>query len=384
MKNQFVASSILGEFKLWDRLKKKRIPFSFDLEITARCNFNCRHCYINLPANDAMAKKKEMSLTQIGNIADQAAAMGSLWCLITGGEPLLRTDFQDIYLLLKKKGFLISVYTNASLITDKQVSFFKKYPPRELEITVYGVSQNTYTRVTRRPDSYTAFRRGLDLLIKGGLQVRLKAMALRSNLAELPAIASFCRQYTKDYVRFDPMLHLRYDGNAARNAEIKGERLSPAEIVTIEQSDDERAAALKMNCSDLIFQEHEHHDCQHLFHCSAGKESFVVSPEGCFHLCSALRHPQCVTDLKQVPLTDSWNNLVPRVRAITSSSSDFLENCRACPIINLCLWCPAHAHLETGRLDGWSEEFCRIAQARAKALKQSMQVDKRLDDVKSR
>ncbi|TFG75057.1 MAG: radical SAM protein, partial [Chrysiogenales bacterium] len=325
MKNKFVASSFFREFKIWDRLKEKPIPFSFDLEITARCNFNCRHCYINLPANDAEAMKNEISLTQIGNIADQAAAMGSLWCLITGGEPLLRADFQDIYLLLKKKGFLVSVYTNASIITDKHVSFFKKFPPRELEVTVYGVSQKTYERVTRRPDSYAAFRRGLDLLLKSGLKVRLKAMALRSNVAELPAIASFCRQYTKDYFRFDPLLHLRYDGNATRNAEIRGERLSAAEIVAIEQGDDERAATLKKNCRNLIFQEQEHYDCRHLFHCGAGKESFVVSPEGYFHLCSALRHPECVTDLKQTTLADSWNDLVPRVHAITSSSPDFLE-----------------------------------------------------------
>jgi radical SAM protein with 4Fe4S-binding SPASM domain len=375
MKKKFTTSIPLPEFRIWDLVKAKQIPFSFDLEITARCNNNCRHCYINLPASDPKAQKNELSLAQIGNIADQAVAMGSLWCLITGGEPLLRKDFSEIYLLLKRKGLLLSVYTNACLISKEHILLFKKYPPREIEVTVYGVTAETYDRVTRHPGSYEAFRHGLDLLLNNNIQVRLKAMALRSNVAELPAIAAFCRPNTKDYFRFDPLLHLRFDGNPTRNAEIKAERLHADEIVAIEQADDERSAALKINCHRLIMADQEHTDCRHLFHCGAGKDSFVVSPEGYFHLCSSLRHSECITDLKKTTLAEAWNNLVPKVHAITSSGSDFLEKCRACPIINLCLWCPAHAHLETERLDGWSEYFCQVAHARSDALQAALHKD---------
>ncbi|MCJ7525554.1 MAG: radical SAM protein [Candidatus Aminicenantes bacterium] len=373
MEKKFTSSTTLSQFKIWDQVKGKHIPFSFDLEITARCNNNCRHCYINLPASDARALKSELSIAQISAIADQAVAMGSLWCLITGGEPLLRADFSEIYLLLRNKGLLVSVYTNACLITDKHIALFEKFPPREIEVTVYGITQETYERVTRRPGSYAAFRRGIDLLLRNNIKVRLKAMALRSNTSELPAIAAFCRQHTKDYFRFDPLLHLRFDGNVTQNAEIKTERLEAEEIAALEQADKERFTALENNCDKLIFPTQEHLDCRHLFHCGAGKDSFTVSPEGYFHLCSSLRHPECVADLKKTTLAEAWNNLVPRVRAMTSSDTEFLEKCRACPIVNLCLWCPAHAHLETGRLDGWSDYFCRVAKARAETLQKAKQ-----------
>ncbi len=373
MKKKFTTSTTLPKFKIWDKLKTKHIPIAFDLEITARCNHDCRHCYINLPAQDPQALKNELSFAQIAAISDQAVAMGSLWCLITGGEPLLREDFSEIYLLLRNKGLLVSVYTNACLISEKHIALFKKFPPREIEITVYGVTAATYERVTRRPGSYGAFRRGLDLLLKNGIKVRLKAMALRSNVSELPAIAAFCRQHTKDYFRFDPMLHLRFDGNATQNAEIKFERLNAEEIAALEQADSERSVALKKNCEQLIFLTQDHSDCRHLFHCGAGKDSFTVSSDGYFHLCSSLRHPKCIADLKKIPLADAWNNLVPQVHAMTSSDPEFLAKCRACPIINLCLWCPAHAHLETGRLDGWSDYFCRVAHARSSALQQALQ-----------
>ena len=350
----------------------ERRAMSFELELTARCNNECRHCYINLPAGDRAAKKKELAIGQIGRIADQAAELGALWCLITGGEPLLREDFAEIYLMLKKKGLLVSVFTNACLLTPAHIELFKKYPPRDMEVTVYGATQDTYEKVTRRPGSYAAFRRGLDLLLQGNIKVRLKAMALRSNLHELPAMAAFCRQHTKDYFRFDPLLHLRFDGDVVRNREIIAERLSPEEIVALEQADDERSESLRKNCRQLIFADGGHRDCRHLFHCGAGNSSFTVSPDGLFRLCSSLWHPDCVYDLKKRSLAEAWNEFVPKVRSMISDDPEFLEKCLSCPIINLCLWCPAHAHLESGRLDAWCEYFCKVAHARAENLQASM------------
>lgn len=374
MKKKFTTAISLPEFKMWDQFQKTRIPFSFELEITARCNNSCRHCYINLPATDPQAKKNELSIAQISDIADQAVAMGSLWCLITGGEPLLREDFTEIYLLLKKKGLLVSVFTNACLVTPKIVELFKKYPPRDMEVTVYGVTRATYEKVAHKPGSYEAFRRGLDLLLQGGIKVRLKAMAMRSNFHELPAIAAFCRQRTKDYFRFDPQLHFRFDGDGRRNQEILAERLSPEEIAAIEQADSERSSALQRNCDQFIFPGPEHRDCGYLFHCGAGNNSFTVSPEGYFRLCSSLWHPDCVLDLKKSTLAEAWNKLVPRVRALASADPEFLRNCRGCPIVNLCLWCPAHAYLESGRLDAWIEYFCKVAYARAAAIESERSV----------
>ena len=135
-------------------------------------------------------------------IADQAVQMGALWCTITGGEPLLRNDFKDIYIGLKRKGLLITVFTNATLIKEDHIELFKKYPPRDIEVTVYGITRETYEAVTRQPGSFQAFTHGLNLLLQNIIKVRLKAMALRSNFKELPQIAQFCRERTKGLFPF--------------------------------------------------------------------------------------------------------------------------------------------------------------------------------------
>jgi len=368
MRKSFVSSIEIQDFALWDKMKAKRALISFDLEVTARCNSNCRHCCINLPAADRVAKERELSLEEIERIAEEAVSLGALWCLVTGGEPLLREDFLDIYLSLRQKGLLVSVFTNATRIKQEHIRLFKKYPPRDIEVTVYGITEETYEQVTRRPGSFADFVRGLDLLLKSGITVRLKAMALRSNVHELPKIAHFCKERTKDYFRFDPFLHLRFDRNPIRNEEIKSERLSPGEIVAIERSDPERFQALEESCKNIL-QEFPLITRKHLFRCGAGNSSFVLSSNGLFRLCSSLWCPDCVFDLKDASLHDAWNHFVPRVRRMRSDRNEFLELCQVCPLFNICMWCPAHAYLEVGETDAPVDYFCKVAHTRAEALK---------------
>ncbi len=360
----------IQEFPLWDKLKSQRRPISFDLEVTARCNNDCRHCYINLPAADPQALDAELSLAEITQIAQQAADMGAVWCLLTGGEPLLRPDFSEIYLALKRMGLLVSVFTNATLVTPEHVRLFQKYPPRDIEITVYGATQATYEAVSRKAGTYARFIHGLDLLQQGGVRVRLKAMALRSNLPEMAQIAEFGLARTKDFYRFDPQLHLRYDGDPVRNAEIRQERLTPEEVVALERADAKRLGALQANQEKLINPAFNHLGCDHLFHCGAGSGSFSVSYDGKFRLCSALWAEGATYDLRQGTLKEAWEVFTPQVKDLRSQKQEFRHGCRQCELINMCLWCPAHAHLETGEMDGATPYFCQVAHTRAQMVRE--------------
>ena len=102
MTKQRIPSISIQDLHLWEKRRKKRNVFSFELEITARCNNNCRYCYINFPAGDRNILKRELTFREIKSIADQAVSLGALWSLLTGGEPLLREDFLDIYIIARK------------------------------------------------------------------------------------------------------------------------------------------------------------------------------------------------------------------------------------------------------------------------------------------
>jgi radical SAM protein with 4Fe4S-binding SPASM domain len=257
-------------------------------------------------------------------------------------------------------------------VTPRHVELFRRYPPRDVEVTVYGATQATYERVTRRPGSFAAFRGGLDLLVDRGVPVRLKAMVLRSNVHELDEISRFCRQRTKDFYRFDPFLHLRYDGSREHNEAIRAERLAPAEIVAIERADRERFGALVRQCEPLFRPASPNAAGNRLFRCGAGVGTFTVGYDGTFRLCSSLCHPETIYDLRAGTLAEAYRQVVPRVRGMDSDRPEFLEHCGGCGLADLCLCCPAHAALETGQMDGWVPYYCECARARADALRQEV------------
>lgn len=342
---------------------ERRRPVSFELELTRRCNNNCRHCYVNVAANDAQAKAEELCFAEIMRLADEAIDLGVLWCLLTGGEPLLRPDFAEIYTALRKKGLLVSVFTNAGLVREEHARLFEKYPPHEIEVTVYGVTGETYERVTRTPGSFTAFRNGLARLQAHHIPINCKTMALRSNVHEFLPIAEFCRSSSKAVFRFDPFLHLRTDGDLARNDEIRAERLSASEIVHLERLDHNRGNAVAELCRKIEVVPDDGTGL--IFQCGAGQTGFYIDAAGGFRLCSSLARLECVCNLRETKLADAWNNLVSQVRSLTSTDASFLARCHTCDIVNLCMWCPASADLETGKLDTPVELFCQIAHARA-------------------
>jgi len=372
MTKSYSEAMPLSDLPLWKRLEKSgRGFYSFDIDLTARCNLNCRHCYINVPAGDRAARARELDLERITAMAGEAAALGVFWGVVSGGEPLLREDFADIYLALRKKGLLLSVFTNATLIREEHARLFKDYPPRDIEVTAYGATRETYERVTRVPGSFEAFLEGLNRLRKAGLGVRMKAVALRSNLHEFDRILEFCRAWTKDYVRYDPILNLRYDHDPGRNADIRAERLTPEELVRLEEKDEVRMAALRKGCSGSLGSCLPNEPCPHIFHCGAGGDLFSVGDDGTIKLCGTLCRQDCTAPYREGGLEAVLRELFPRIRAMESRRKEFAEGCRSCRYIGLCPWCPALADLETGELDLPVPYFCEVAGSRWEALEKA-------------
>ena len=128
------------------------IPVSGTFELTSRCNFSCKMCYIH--SSDCNKNKEyELSADEWIKLGEKARDAGMIFLLLTGGEPLIREDFPLIYKRLNSMGFIISINTNGSLITDEIIELFREYTPGRVNVSLYGASDETY-RSLCSSDSY--------------------------------------------------------------------------------------------------------------------------------------------------------------------------------------------------------------------------------------
>ena len=163
---------------------RERTPLSASIELTHRCNLRCVHCCHapgEIPFESAgLEMPTSFWLEQIDTLADR----GCLNLLMTGGEPLLRPDFGKIYTHAKSKGLIVTVFTNGTLISEEHLDLFEEYPPRAVEITLYGATTGTCEAVTGSAEAYEATLRGIERLESRGIRIRLKTLLLTLNIHE--------------------------------------------------------------------------------------------------------------------------------------------------------------------------------------------------------
>jgi MoaA/NifB/PqqE/SkfB family radical SAM enzyme len=221
--------------RLHEQAAGQRIPLVGSLEVTERCNLGCAHCYINLPAGDYGARRRELITREMYQILDQVVDEGCLWLLLTGGEPFVRPDFLDIYTYAKKKGLLVTLFTNGTTVTPRIADHLAEWRPFAVEITLYGATQETYERVTGVKGSFERCMRGIQLLLERGLPLKLKTMVMTLNQAELGEMRALARILGVEF-RYDPVLNVRLDGGRSPQEF----RIPAEDVVALDLADEQR------------------------------------------------------------------------------------------------------------------------------------------------
>jgi radical SAM protein with 4Fe4S-binding SPASM domain len=350
-----------GEFsqRLHQKAASQHIPISGSLEVTQRCNLRCSHCYIPMPTRQG-PREAELSLPEIQHILDEIKDAGCLWLLLTGGEPLLRPDFLEIYQYAKHKGFLLTLFTNGTLLTPHIADFLSEWRPFNIEITLYGYSQATYERITGIPGSHARCMQGIELLLERKLPLKLKTMLMTINQHELGQMQAFANRLGVEF-KFDPILNAGLDGSLMPTAL----RLQPDEIVAIEQADPVRSR----RWPEEIQKARQHKADPHkIFACLAGTNSYHIDSFGHLCLCVTARQPSY--DLRIGSFQQGWHEFIQQQRSQEYSQA---ATCESCDLRSICAQCPAMAQLEFGNREQPIDFLCQTTHRRWEAFAQSLQ-----------
>lgn len=328
-----------------------RIPLSGSFELTFKCNLRCVHCYI-----PDFSGRNEMTTEEICRILSETAAEGCLWMLLSGGEVLMRPDFEAIYRHAKGLGLLVSVFTNGTLLNERIADLLAEFPPFGIEISLYGMSDATYEKVTGAHNRFARVRQAVELLVARGLKLTLKTVAMAELEEEIPAMRAWAAELGVPF-RYDGMIHARLDGSLAPTAA----RSTPERLVEWDATDPKRLSDWLQYYQQFV--KGPQPGGEYLLSCGAGVQSFHIDPKGTLLSCEAL--PLNQYNLRTGSFREGWYGIVGEVRQRRASPSNV---CSRCEIKSLCDRCPATAMLETGSPDGWLPHYCEVTHRRAAVL----------------
>lgn len=361
----YVIKQDVSKTSLWKN--KGPALVKLDIELTERCNNNCVHCCINIPADDREAKRKELSSDQIKKILKEAVSLGCMSVRFTGGEPFLRDDFEDLYVFARRLGLKVLLFTNATLINEHLAELFSRIPPLErIEVTVYGMKKSSYEAVTRVKGSFEAFWRGVNLLLERKIPFIVKGALLPSNKNEVDEFEAWAKEISWMEGRlpsYSMFFDLRCRRDEKKNQLIINLRLSAEEgLKIITRNKEAYVKEMKQFCAKFMRP-----SADKLFSCGSGHGG-CVDAYGFFKPCMMLTCPDTMYDLKNGSLEDALTNFFPKVRQIKADNTDYLKRCAKCFLKGFCEQCPAKSYLEYGALDKPVEYLCEIAHTQARYL----------------
>ncbi|MCM8786467.1 MAG: radical SAM protein, partial [Candidatus Omnitrophica bacterium] len=310
---------------------KKIIFAQFDL--TYKCDYSCNYCY-TICFNKEKYLKKELDTNKIKAILDKLYNEGILWLTFSGGDPLTRSDFLEIYKYSKEKGFLISILTNGYRIDLKLIDFFKKYRPFLIEITLNSINPKTFKKIIQKNLNSEKVLSVIKKLKKEGLPLKIKTQVIKNNLDEIPKIKKFLQKLN---LKFYP-------------SSIIYPRLNKNKFPCSLRIDKEKFFKKNLGCNQNFKKHFKFFPCTVL-----NTEGIQIDPYGNVFLCELIRKPK--VNILRCDLKTLYNKLIDFLKDLENRYKDKCL-CARCRYIYSCMWCPGKAYLETNSFIKPIDYYC--------------------------
>src|SRR6202044_2777216 len=260
------------------------------------------------PMGDHDARSREMTTEEHFRMLDELVDMGCFWLLYTGGEIFARKDFLEIYTYAKKKGFLITLFTNGTLINEKIADYLVEWPPFAIEITLYGRTKETYEALTQIPGSYDRCLRGIKLLRERGLPLKLKTVATSINKHEGVSMRRFAEEELGVEFKFDSQINPRIDCSQSPLAV----RLAPEEVVALDLSAPKGASEYRRLAKHDFDNPPSLAQIDTTYFCGGGMNSFAINAYGEMGICVISQ--QDTFRVQESGLTRGWEESLMNLR----------------------------------------------------------------------
>lgn len=316
------------EQKIVRQYGSKRLPLRGIFELTGRCNLNCKMCYVHTKSNAEFLSSERNGDWWISQI-DAACKKGMLFATLTGGECMIHPDFKRIYSHLRQQGVYTRINTNGLLLTEQNLAFLKKSPPFEIQITLYGASDDSYEKVT----GFRVFgvvESAIERVREVGLNMRVAITPNSYAPGETEKILEYLIERDIPY-SINQSMFTAYDDNAEQSAS--------SDVVSTEEQIRYLRKSLNIETAETLNVElppigGNTTEAVCGIRCSAGRNTFVLTNDGYMQPCIALHHlrtPAFTSD----DFNQAWD------ATIGAADNYFMPiECEGCAYKQACISCP--------------------------------------------
>ena len=331
MENEILVKDIMS------LAKRKVVPVSILIEVCYTCNENCRHCFLN------DHKEKGLPLNQYKNLFKQLVEAGTMFIILTGGEPFTRKDFMDIVREARRKRISVSIFTNGTLLTKEIVAELRSLFINEVHISLYGANAKTHDEITRVRGSFAKSIQAIKWLVEAGVTTRIKSPLMKRTVDDLDSLKKLSRKL--------------------------GAEMQFTSVITAKDSGDKSIKQLQMNDYQLetVLRDFEVNptsqesvrfgDYSNCVPCDTVFNGGAIDPYGNVYPCNQMR----ITggNFLNTPFGKIWKDSVA-FQDLRNTRLKDLPSCKCCELFEFCTRCPGLALLEDGDLFGCSLSAKRI------------------------
>jgi len=156
-------------------------------EITRSCNLNCLHCRA---ASEHGPYAGELDREESMGLIDQIASFSRPVVILTGGEPLLRTDVFELARYGTERGLRMVIAPNGTLLDAEKARLLKSSGIQRVSVSLDGPSAESHDAFRQVEGAFTGALRGIEILKKADLAFQINTTVTKRNFNELPAIVN--------------------------------------------------------------------------------------------------------------------------------------------------------------------------------------------------
>lgn len=338
------------EKRLVNKANEARIPITANFELTPTCNLHCSMCFIRMEHSAVQDMGGVRTLDEWLDTARQLKEMGTLFILLTGGEPMLYPHFKELYTALREMGFILTINTNGTLIDENIARMFQRLKPRRVNVTLYGASNETYQQLCRSPHGFDQCMRGLELLKAHGIDIKMNLSIVKENVHEYPQLLDIARQLDIP-AEVNSYMYSCTRSTCHPTRDITSHRLDAhqagwADMEYLRYKEGKNFKAYAQIIAQTLQQE-IHASTDLGLDCRAGKSSCWFDWRGRLTPCCVMEEPAVI--LKKTTVAEAWEQIVTTCESLPKHTE--CNGCSLRVICNVCYAAACHEKKACGNLN---------------------------------